>query len=720
MSAGTHQQGETGGLFRTWAIAFLGAAVLIVFDPLGLSETADRLSERILLAVSAPLVSHIDRGRQTDTLAADPEQPPPTLRPGSRITVILVDDAFMAAYRRSEGQAVAQWPIPRRDQYELLLEPILDRSPRALFIDWVWHQDGIGEEGELQALAESLRQFHAFRFGPGARTPLVLMADRPPRSPDDRATGSALRWTDPATIGTSSHLAEPMALLGQEEPWAARVATRWYGRADRYPLAPLRLVAPGDAAGNRQGFAAGDLAIASPALALFRAECEAAQSANSLCERIGSSADADALGFAAVRLSADAATEMARLSAPQWLSLQSPAMRAIRRNTDPGHPCLASEQAGVWRTLLASLRLRRTAGEEEVPFNPCIAIDTVSARDLGTITGEGLSPAALDRLLSGRLILLGVDLDTAPDRVTNPVNGSVPAVLLHATVLENMLASGRNRLREPPEQVGPVREIALIAALLLAAIAAIPATEIASGQLDRPHPSPKHAGPLFLLAALLAPAAGLALGPAAAIPASVVGAILLFAAARLAPEWGSGLALLGVMLGGILLPLSLALLLFFWTDWAPANWVSGFTAKLFMIGGASAILSKAARIGRLHARFEGPWRLSVRPLFVAPFVLVGVTLAALLYKSEVLSSGAVSRLLLVATLVVILALLIRISGWRGLALLVLPVAMIAAQARWSPFPDDGLMLAVGWGLTLAFLPLTFVAWAIVQRLKPAG
>lgn len=705
--------------FRTWAGAFLGAALFIILDPLGLSDGADRLSERIALGIAAPLLSLVEPGRQQDNAdhAPDTEDAP---RPGAAVTVFLVDDAFMAALPRAADGSRPGWPLPRDQQMDLLFAPLLDMAPDALFVDWVIHAPG--PDNDATRLGARLAAFMAERGWADGSGPLLLFADRPAAA--DRATrhGQALRWTDADLLAQSSQAAAGLVPLF-DAPFAARVATRWYGRADRYPLAPLALAPPGLLPAD-DPFRAGDRAIASPALALFARWCATAANAaaNEACPVLGQPPVRQA-GYVAAKVDAQSAAALSTLSAPQWLALQEPGMRLLRANAAPDHPCMAREARGVWGGLYDALRLRRAAAEEEVPFNPCFAITTLSARDLGTTGAPGLSGPALARLVEGRLVLIGVDLDSAPDRTDSPVNGSAPAVLLHATALENLVNSGGDRAREPPARRPLGSQAGLVLALLLAAFAAIPVTAIAeqriaalAAQRDRTWQAMGMVG----LALLAAPLAGLFLGPWALAAGAVGGAFLFLGAVRLAPGLLAGTGLLAALAGGLLLPLTLALSVYFVTNWAPANWISGLTAKLFMLGGATSAVSTflGKRPGHaVHRLCNWLGRPLVQQLADRRWtrLLLGAGLVILLVLAGIwvkeAEPGADFALWLSVVAIGLLGLFVwLVAGWPGPVLLLAMAVLVGSAALTGWYPDEGLLLAGGWLATLALFPL-MILWA---------
>jgi len=388
------------------------------------------------------------------------------------------------------------------------------------------------------------------------------------------------------------------------------VATRFWGPADRYPLAPLALDPVGRVPLECDVFAPGESLIASPALALYLHWCRNEGGEwgrhGGICPGFqpeptdGDIGKAKRSGFRLYRQEPDA--EPLTASMPQWLWYPSNTMRNIlamptATRSAARHPCTEVDrtahrllpdwsltvQLGGFRQ---AIRLRGPGrNEEEVGYNRCIAIDTVSALALGRLDG-GLSDAALSALLTDRLVLVGVDLDTVPDVVTNPVNGRVPGVLLHAAVLENLISKGEERTRESGTALLGV-PTGTVLALLLTAIAAFPVSRYA-----------------------------------------------------LYRGWTSGGSVVLLTLISLLLPLILATAVFLTTSLAPANWVSALTAKLTMLGDFGRLL-RETRLRRMQDWWEGCVDSAARRIAALPklglwllpalaFVIVLALVAALL------------------------------------------------------------------------------------------
>jgi CHASE2 domain-containing sensor protein len=569
MGAGAADEKETmAGVFLAWLRGFLLVVALLVFDPFGISQAADRLSERIIMAVKAPWLS-APPGREERKLAAAFDRPTRGVdRAGQRaITVVLIDDAFLRRYGESTGTR-ATWPISRMDQYDLVLEPILDGQPAAMFVDYVFHADTAGGVNDLVDMAKTLQE--RLEVDPALGATRIMLAERPPRSRTDRRMGCSFRLTEPELLTWRRQGAQAVVGLAETMERVELVATRFWGPSDRYPLAPLAVGEEGEVPEACEPFGPERRLIASPALALFVQWCkrDGNGTRNAYCrafraeekpEQVEASRFSTGLppavpphrGFRPYRHVGDDALTA---SVPQWLWYPSNVMRnvlfnpkAVQRRGSEAHPCLVVDDKGRLASSVDAVRLRPPGtGEESVAFNRCIAIDTISALDLGRL-GGGLSGKAQEGLLKDRLVLVGVDLDGSPDLIFNPVNGQVPGVLLHAAALENLISDGTRRSREAPAGLLGMN-MGLVIAILLAAVAAVPMSRVA-----------------------------------------------------LMWGWTSREAVIGLTLFSVLLPPALALYLYGQSNYAPANWVSAMTAKLTMLGGLSALLAKSDFKGTTEA-----------------------------------------------------------------------------------------------------------------------
>jgi hypothetical protein len=97
----------------------------------------------------------------------------------------------------------------------------------------------------------------------------------------------------------------------------------------------------------------------------------------------------------------------------------------------------------------------------------CVYIDTISAGQLvGAPHPASAGPNIGRTFLTGRVVLLGVDLPQSADRFHSPINGDVPGVYMHAVAVENLLSLG-DRYPSAESGWGP-RLLTIALAVLLA------------------------------------------------------------------------------------------------------------------------------------------------------------------------------------------------------------------------------------------------------------
>lgn len=516
--------------FGKWLGAFLLALLLGNLDLFGIAQLTGRASEDVALAAMAPF--HHGRGE---------------LGPGrAHITVVLVDDAFLAALSASTG-ARATWPLPRQAQWDHIIAPILARAPSALFLDIVYHQDGVGNgaagASDAGGLARSIEAALDRQRMAGGPVPRVVLADRPPAT--DGLTRCSFRGTGADALATGSQVAEPLRALAERHPHVELAAIRFWGPDNRYPLAPLAL-----ADGKRSAcepFADDAALVPSPALALFSHWCER-DGQQDICREIRSGRGSGEGAFALHRVP-DA---LGAASAPIWGWYQSPVAANL---LDVDGACARATDVPPLLAMVRAMRIRWPGTDDSVvPTSRCFAIHTISASALlATSQGDGLA----DVFLPGRLVLVGTQLDAAPDLVRSPVHGAAPGVMLHAVALENLIADGADRVADPR----PWRGLNIAAAIMVlaSALVAIPLHDVAERPIDR-----------WLRTRRMA-SGGM----------QGFEALLRF------------LALGGLLLALALLPLALALLVFWQFHWAPGNWLAIVTAKL-IVGGTIIWLFRMA------------------------------------------------------------------------------------------------------------------------------
>ncbi len=112
----------------------------------------------------------------------------------------------------------------------------------------------------------------------------------------------------------------------------------------------------------------------------------------------------------------------------------------------------------LWRSTMQALTSLTARGERL----ECHYIDEVQAWSVMQ------NRARIERFLRDRIVFIGLDGTLAQHWVENPVNGSVPAVILHAAATENLLALGDRYVRDWPAWARTLLEVFVV--LIVASI----------------------------------------------------------------------------------------------------------------------------------------------------------------------------------------------------------------------------------------------------------
>ncbi|WP_176559821.1 CHASE2 domain-containing protein [Teichococcus rhizosphaerae] len=108
----------------------------------------------------------------------------------------------------------------------------------------------------------------------------------------------------------------------------------------------------------------------------------------------------------------------------------------------------------------------------------CLPFPLIPADMLLTPTNR---PELLERLLRGRVVLIGTALASHPDRIHSPLHGTVPGVLLHATALDTLLRAGPDypKPARPDSGIGDL--LIKFSMLALACLSSIMGRQIIAG-----------------------------------------------------------------------------------------------------------------------------------------------------------------------------------------------------------------------------------------------
>jgi CHASE2 domain-containing sensor protein len=436
---------------RLWKIVSLlivTAAVDLVVeaaDPFGMVEAVkEKAADMLQLA-----------GSMTDSTSGQ-----------DAVTVVLIDPRYFETVGRRPV-----WPMPVNALTMGVISRILDAKPRALFIDIAFPDapreivyEGRNTRAEaLTALADGLAALG--RLNPDI--PIFLGDDL---SPGDDLEAERLRCgVDYIPTGSvRAHSVLPEALLGglfRRKAAGANgvpdkaagdieiVDASWAGESTTYPLAPS-LTGLRGACRNLRADHSGY--VASPALALFSAYmrgCDGAHDRVCALDHVKALATAAHAADRVLPVDRDGLRPR-RLDPPaqgtvalRWGVTLTPARRRLYRGSAGSDRCLEQfgGSAGSWvkNYLLHVLGpIQRRFGEPTQ--RRCVYVDTISA---GELVGAPRGGAAADRdvagtFLTGRAVLLGVDLPQASDRFHSPINGDVPGVYMHAVATENLLSFG--------------------------------------------------------------------------------------------------------------------------------------------------------------------------------------------------------------------------------------------------------------------------------------
>ena len=468
--------------FRLWLRSFLPFAIILILDPFGCSQVADRYSEQILLRLAAPF----HHGPRTDHgYGATPGQ--------AKVTVILLDQAWLDEVAI---ELPGNWPPPRSDQIAQMLHPILEQGPEAVLLDYTFSGErpsvaspppgalDLEDPKAVRAQLEAELAEHA-GAGPDRRSARLFLGSKPLFRATER--GCAVPRVPVRQVVAAADVA---ASLRHWPPGktASEVEVVTLRRYDRTHYPALTYQVSGDegcgvvAGGPRGAY------LASPAYALFVTWCEREASGRGagLCDGVARRPLPGGDGIQSYYLyrGSDA---LAGSMAPVWPGFRSPAQRMTdKRLIDAGADQLKlrinqceSSRAMPSVSLAASLfwsRLWRTDTGETRTVEPCrYGVDVMTMSALRAATNAWRKP------LHGRYVLVGLDVPNVHDVIDSPLFGDVPGVLLHAVALENMISWGPDVLSDrPPNAWASGLVITFVIGVILSLLSVAPGTRRAA------------------------------------------------------------------------------------------------------------------------------------------------------------------------------------------------------------------------------------------------
>ena len=394
----------------------------------GLESTSDRLADHVYQRITAA-----DYG-------AD--------RKGQRaVSVVYIDETSMEAMK---GYGWTRFP-PTFDQQWSMFDDLLSvggAPPAAMFVDFVYTGQGGPNEG-----------FETFMSGVAAATHAGAWSTRPGCLADPLVKIACIE----ASGGTPIIFAKPSpadldlftdvqrrldavavlapALVGQE---AYPLVTRY-----RFDAAKAR----------RLGVHGFDV---SPAMGMYTAWCLRQADGCGLAMIAGLKARARA----ALTGQTAPPVSTSLFSAPLdvvWGSRPDPDYLAMTAAVT-GRPAPCRGTGGGWRDRLAEqmagLRGPGSGARQECPYTLSLGYDRL-------VAGLGLQTRDLQRLLAGKMLMVGGQFRASNDWVESPVHGQAPGVHYHAMALDNLIEDGADYRRNTTM----VFDSDLLKSLLVAALA---------------------------------------------------------------------------------------------------------------------------------------------------------------------------------------------------------------------------------------------------------
>lgn len=298
----------------------------------------------------------------------------------SALTVVTLDDADLQEYG-------LQWPVAL-DYYQRLLDGILKRSPKAIFLDVLFLDNK--PEKEIQSLvAAACRSTEA-------GVPFFLATFGLP----DLTSNAEMRLFEAKTPAGVSCAIPVRANISpdslDQSQWA-------------YPLKPAHGGGVhGSAPVEATHWGRGELD--SVALTLF-------------CT------------FNPTQCPKNAQTPLALIWATKSAPTNVDIMVERKASGALGHICRGSWN--WWEVIPGTIFFHDIASEPFLPLCPYNQVVPVRA-----FKSMGFSAQELDDALRGKIVLIGADLKAVGDNVFSPVHGRLPGIHVHAMALDNLISFG--------------------------------------------------------------------------------------------------------------------------------------------------------------------------------------------------------------------------------------------------------------------------------------
>lgn len=398
-----------GRVLKALAVSLLLAASAYAVAKLnlfGLENASDRLADGVYQRITAADYGPDRKGQRT-------------------VSLVYLDETSIEAMK---GYGWTRFP-PTFEQQWTMLDDVLNAggaAPSAVFVDFVYMGQGGGADG-----------FDAFAAGIAAATHAQAWADKPGCTADPLmriacivASGGVpivLAKPSPADLDLFTDVQRRLDRVAVLAP--ALVGQQAYPMITDYGFDPAKSA--------RLGVHRFDI---SPAFALYAANCLRRADACGIADfkALRAAAQQTLAGDAVGRQEPDLSRSFDAPLDVVWGSRPDPDyLRMTEAVSGREAPCRGAADGwrGRFMEQMAGLRGPAAGTRQECAYTLSLGYDRM-------VGGQGLETRDLERLLAGKLVLVGGQFHASSDWVESPVHGQVPGVQYHAMAIDNLIEDG--------------------------------------------------------------------------------------------------------------------------------------------------------------------------------------------------------------------------------------------------------------------------------------
>ncbi|MGZ8363837.1 MAG: CHASE2 domain-containing protein [Caulobacteraceae bacterium] len=369
----------------------------------GLESASDRLADGVFQRITAASYGKDLKGQR-------------------KVSIVYLDETSI---ENMKGYGWGRFP-PTFDQQWTMLDDVLNAAgtpPAAVFVDFVYMGQGGPADG-----------FQTFRDGVAAATRAAAWKDKPGCTVTPLMKLSCITAAGGVPMVFAKPSPDDLPLFTEVQKSLDEVAVMAPAivRNDAYPVITSYQMPPAEKA--RLGVHGFDI---SPAFSLYVANC--LRAANTCGD--ASIAALKAAGQGALAGQPAISPDLSKTyEAPLdvvWGSRPDPAYISMTKAVSGEAPDCRGQASGWWGRFAEQFAGWRapTGKMQECPYTLNLGYDRL-------VAGHGLQMSDLQRLLAGKLVLVGGHFRASNDWVDSPVHGQLPGVHYHAMALDNLMEDG--------------------------------------------------------------------------------------------------------------------------------------------------------------------------------------------------------------------------------------------------------------------------------------